>query len=167
VPGVATVDTTGLVTAVGFGSTQIIARAVQDTTKRDSAQVTVALLEYGIWIARVMKAGTNNPVSTGNVSGQIDVVADLQRPPGFVLRRIEFLMDYRPLDGTGGRPNCTHTFTSGNSAIEVDDAAEEIVCSLNAAVFPNGNHVLSVRAVLPNGNVVASSGLQLTFNNPN
>jgi hypothetical protein len=174
---VATVSPSGLVTAVGVGQTQIIAQSVADTTKRAAAAVNVVSIGPTITIARVTQGGTNMPVNTSNVRGQIDVIADFQRQSAPTVSRVEFLLDNQVLDGQSGRPNCTQTFSSGGSADnEVDEDAEEIVCSINTAAFveatgapafPNGSHTVSARAVQTSGNTVATSNMALTFNNPN
>jgi Big-like domain-containing protein len=177
VTAVASVSGSGLVTAVAAGSTQIVATSVADPTQRAAAAVTVGSPPAPtITIAAVNQGGTNVPVTTGNVRGQIDVIADLQRPTGTSVSRVEFLVDGALLDGTAGRPNCTQTFTSGGSAdLEVNEAAEQIICSINTAgfveatgapAFVNGNHTVSARAVHGGGQVSANSQA-LTFNNPN
>jgi Big-like domain-containing protein len=178
VPAVATVSTSGLVTAVAAGGTQIIAIAQADTTKRDAAAVNVTQPNAPtVTIVAVRVGGSNTQVTPGNVRDQIDVVADLQRPGGAAVSRMEFLLDAVLLDGQAGRPNCTQTFTSGGSAdLEVNEAAEQIICSINTAAFvetsgapafANGNHSITARAVQPSGNAVTATTEQLTFNNPN
>jgi Big-like domain-containing protein len=178
VQAVATVNGNGLVTAVAVGSTQIIAKSVADPTKSAAAVVSVGSgPQVTISIASVNQGGTNVPVTTGNVRGQIDVTADLQRPNGAAVSKVEFLVDGALLDGNGGRPSCTVTFTSGGSAdLEVAEAAEPITCSINTAgfveatgvpAFVNGNHTITARAVLPSGGPVSANSQQLTFNNPN
>jgi Big-like domain-containing protein len=177
VPQVATVSGTGMVTAVAIGTTQIIAIAQQDTTKRAAAQVNVVpRLGPTLAITRVVRSGTNILVLPANVQGAIDIVADLQTFAN--VQRVEFLLDNLVLDGQAGRPNCVRTVASGGAGdFGTGQQAVEIVCTINTAgyaaasgapTFPNGAHPISVRAVQANGTVVATaSSPALTFNNSN
>jgi hypothetical protein len=78
---VATVDATGKVTGVKVGSATIIAAATADPAVRGAAVVTVVASGGGqpqVIITGITKNGTNQPVPINGVTGQIDVLLDVQ-----------------------------------------------------------------------------------------
>ncbi|MGH7461186.1 MAG: Ig-like domain-containing protein, partial [Longimicrobiales bacterium] len=170
----ATVSATGLVTAVAAGTAVITAVSQADATARDAAVINVVVpippAPPTIVITSVTQGGTNQPVNTQNVNGQIDVTAELTVPTGATVQRVEFLLDNAVL------ANCTQTFTSGGSTDEeIDQSQIPLVCSINTAdfnaatgvpAFPNGPHTISARVISPSGTVTASTSHQLIFNNP-
>jgi hypothetical protein len=170
----ATVSATGLVTAVAPGTAVISAVSQVRATARDAAVINVVtppvIPPPTIVITSITTGNTNTPVNTQNVSGQIDVTAELTVPTGAQVQRVEFLLDNNVL------PNCTQTFTSGGSAdIETDQSMVPLICSINTAdfnattgapAFPNGPHQVSARVVSPAGTVTASTSQALVFNNP-
>ncbi|MGH7470338.1 MAG: Ig-like domain-containing protein [Longimicrobiales bacterium] len=172
----ATVNATGLVTAVSVGTAVITAVSQADATARDASVINVIAAPVvpppSIVITSITTGNTNTPVNPQNVVGQIDITAELNVPPGAQVQRVEFLLD------NVVQANCTQTFTSTGSEDDLDAAQVPIICSLNTAAHDtitgavpaanlNGTHTISVRVVQPNGNVVAGSSQPLVFNNQN
>lgn len=171
---IANVSATGLVTAVAIGTAVISAVSTADARARDASVINVIAAPVvptpSIVITSITTGTTNTPVNTQNVTGQIDITAELNVPQGAVVQRVEFLMD------NGVLANCTQTFTAGGSAdIDPDQAMVPIICSVDTALFnaatgvptfPNGPHTISARVVNPAGTVTASSSQNLAFNNP-
>jgi Big-like domain-containing protein len=169
--GIASVNAVGLVTGVAVGHANITAIAQEDTTKRAVAAVTVieAPSNVAITIESIVQTGTPNPVNASHVVGNIAVTANLNVRAGGVADRVEFLVDSVAI------PSCTRSFT-GTGAIDVFGTRVPIVCDLNtadhdpatgAAMYANGNHVLTARVLLPNNRVGAIASQNLVFANPN
>jgi trimeric autotransporter adhesin len=174
-PAVATVNaTTGVVTAVAQGITVITATAAADANAKDASTITVnpPAAPPTVSIARITQGGLQTPVNPNNVSGQIDVVLNVNVPTAGSVQRVETLID--------GTVVCSQAF-SGTGSIDIDDeanAAEEIVCPIFtntfnattgavAAINQNGPHTLSARLVQANGNIVATPSTPLIYNNQN
>jgi hypothetical protein len=165
---IATVDARGLVTGRAAGAALILAVSQADSSARDVAAVRVmSMVDFPIVIRRITVANTNTPVPVYNVSGQIDVTAELNVPQSYPIQRVEFLLDNFVL------PNCTQTL-QGSPSLEGAVAARQIVCSINTAevnastdmlVFPNATYSLSARIVRLDGSLVSTRGYDLYFNN--
>src|SRR6266571_352464 len=74
---VATVDQNGLVTAIGGGSTSVIATSITNSAVKAAAAITVGSILPGLAIS-IYQDG--KPADLSNISGRIDVVVGL--PPG-------------------------------------------------------------------------------------
>lgn len=172
-PTVATVNATGLVTAVAAGITTITATATADTNAKDASVITVGGgAAPTISIKSITTFATTTPVNINNTFGQIDITLNLDIPEGTRISRVETLVD--------GNVVCTQTFTTtgadvGLSADELN-ALQEIICSVNTAAFnattgavtfANGPHTITARVIGPQGTVAASTSTNLVFNNTN
>ena len=178
---VATVDGSGVVTAVGAGVTTITARSTADTNAADASAVTVTpegtdAPPPTISIQSITTGSLNTPVNINNVFGQIDVTLNLDAAPGSSISSIETLID--------GDVVCSQDFTSAEAALAIAASNElgaeaqpvEIVCSINTAAFDattgevtfdNGPRTLQARVVGPDGTITASTSTDLVFNNIN
>ena len=172
--GVASVDGTGLVTAVSAGVASITATSTADPNQKASVTITVsALVNAAISVQNITVTGTpGNTVNVNNVAGSIDV--NLNVVPGDqVVQRVEVLID--------GNVACTQNLSGAQAAVsaEADVAAAEgviVSCQVNTAVFNtttgvptylNGSHTLAARAIIVGGSQVATPSTPLIFNNAN
>jgi hypothetical protein len=169
---VASVDGTGLVTAVKAGVASITATSTADATQKASVTITVAaLVNAAISIQNITVTGTpGNTVNVNNVAGSIDV--NLNVVPGDqVVQRVEVLLD--------GNVACTQNLSGAQAAVSAEADVEGVdavivSCQINTAAFStatgvasyfNGSHTLSARAVLVGGSQVATPSTPLVFNN--
>ena len=181
---VATVDASGVVTAVANGVSTITATATADANARDAAAVTVTpgSAPPSLSIKSITTFSTTIPVALNNVFGQIDVTLNLEAPPG---SQISTLNTY-VVNGSEETLMCTQTFTSAAAEALAGDEAQdeaEVICSIptNAftgeagvdpeatVTFENGpGYTIKAEIVGPQGTITAStqSGL-MTFNNTN
>jgi hypothetical protein len=172
--GVATVDNTGKVTAVANGSAIITAASTVDPTVTGTSAITVRPIQLAqISIQAVTKGGTTQPVNFNNVTGQIDVVLNVD-PGEERVTKVDVLLD--------GVSACTRNLSASESeALRVAAAFEEveavdIVCSINTADFNtttgavkflNGAHVLSASATIagPPARTITATDQAITLNN--
>src|SRR5688572_30390937 len=97
---VATVNATGLVTAVAPGIAVIQAVSTQRPTARDGSTITVVRRDTTIAAAPSISiksittnvGGITQPVNLQNVQGQIDVTLNLDIPTGVAVSRVETLV---------------------------------------------------------------------------
>jgi hypothetical protein len=174
--------TSATVTAAAVGQATVTATSAANPAIRGSATVNVTSgggttpTPPSIVISRVTQGGTNFPVITNNVMGQIDVVATLDVPTGVAIDSITFDLD----NGAIPIPNCKQTFSAtGSVDLGVNAAAPvDVVCSINTAEvvndtlgvarFLNGPHTVRARIFRPGGaTTVAAVSQTLQFNNPN
>jgi hypothetical protein len=172
---VATVSAAGLVTAVGSGTATIIAAAAADPDVRAGVGVTVRpdapTEQASVTIQGVTVGGTTQPVNPGNVTGQVDVLLNVQRGPA---QRLEVLLGDQVVEA------CTQVFGAANEPLTADGLSLQpttIVCSINTAafdvvdgqgvpLFPNAAHQLRARLVAADGSTLDSAtGPTLTFQN--
>jgi hypothetical protein len=148
--GVATVDNTGKITAVANGTATITAASTVDPSVVGTLALTVRPIQLAqISIQAVTKGGTTQPVNFNNVTGQIDVVLNVD-PGEERVTKVDVNFD--------GVSACTRNLSASESdALRIAAAFEEvaavdIVCSINTADFAtatgavkflNGSHVLS------------------------
>ena len=175
--GVASVDGTGLVTAVSAGVASITATSTADPNQKASVTITVsALVNAAISVQNITVTGTpGNTVNVNNVAGSIDV--NLNVVPGDqVVQRVEVL-----IEPGGPAVDCTQNLSGAQAAVsaEADVAAAEgviVSCQINTAAFNtttgapdylNGSHTLSARAIIVGGQQVATPSTPLIFNNAN
>jgi Big-like domain-containing protein len=171
---IATVDQNGVVTGVKAGNTSVIATSTADNNVKGAASITVgAVTAPTVSIASINHTvpGTGSvPVDQSNVSGQIDVLVNLDAGDQKV-SSISLIMSCNGKDTTVQ----TQTISSGDVApIGADEAASTVPFSFNtgafnpatgAVAFQNGVCTIKASAVTSSGTVVASSGEQLTLNN--
>jgi hypothetical protein len=175
---VATVDAQGVVTAVAPGTATVIAAAAADPNVRAGVGVTVRDAippgpDASVTIAGVTQGGTTTPVNPAAVTGQIDVMLNVERGNA---QRLEVLLGDRVVDA------CTQVFGAANepqpiTAEGLSLQATTIVCSINTAafdvvdgqgvpLFPNAAHQLRARLVAADGSTLdAATGPTLTFQN--
>jgi len=172
--GIATVDATGKVTAVSNGSAVITAASTVDPTVSGTAAITVRPIQLAqISIQAVTKGGTTQPVNFNNVTGQIDVVLNVDPGEERVTK-----VDVN-LDGTSA---CTRNLSASESeALRTAAAFEnveavDIVCSINTAQFNattgavkflNGAHTLSASGSIagPPARTITATDQAITLNN--
>jgi hypothetical protein len=170
---VATVTAAGVVTAVAPGSATITATSTVATTVSGAAVVTVRQpTPATISVQNITLSGTNNvTANVNNIAGSIDVNMNVD-PGEQVVQRVEVLID--------GTVACSQNLSGAQSeamriAAAFDDIEDVIVsCQVNTAAFSsetgvanffNGNHTLSVRAVIAGGSDIATPSTPLVFNN--
>jgi hypothetical protein len=167
---VATVSTSGLVTAVGVGNATISAVSTGDPRGRDAIEVTVTDDDGGeggpstVTIQSVTQGGTVFPVQINNVQGQIDITANVDIPVGSS-GTLEFLVDNVIV--------CQQEFTNGTGAegVNASQVPVPVVCSVNTGQYdstavstpgPNGEiNVVNLAA----GDSITISGAVPTFLN--
>jgi hypothetical protein len=172
--GVATVDNAGKVTAVSNGSAIITAASTVDPTVTGTAAITVRPIQLAqISIQAVTKGGTTQPVNFNNVTGQIDVVLNVD-PGEERVTKVDVNLD--------GQSACTRNLSASESeALRMAAAFEnveavDIVCSINTAdfdqatgavKFANGAHVLSASATIagPPARTITATNQAITLNN--
>ena len=163
---VATVSTTGLATGVAPGTAVISAISAADTTRRQTATLTVNPRppEASVSIASVTTAA-GAPVNPAAVAGLINVLVNLSAVPENQVQRAAIIID--------GVEICTQVFTP---VLGTTQSVATINCPVNTAalnaqgqpVFPNGPHILRAVAFRTNGDTAATATFPtLTFANPN
>lgn len=170
---VASVNASGMVTAVAPGIATITATSTVDASAAAAASVRVeedpSNAPISISIQSVTTGATNVPVNTQNVFGQIDVTLNVDAPVGANFT-VETLID--------GIVVCSQSVTAGAADVaasaEEEQAQQEIICSIPTQAFDaetgettwqNGPHALTARVIRANGEVVATPSTQLIFNN--
>ncbi|HEX9562569.1 MAG TPA: Ig-like domain-containing protein, partial [Gemmatimonadaceae bacterium] len=152
---VASVDNTGLVTAISQGTTTITATYVSDPRATFDVAVTVGPpVAPTITIQSITQSGTGLPVALNNVSGSIDVSLGLQANGNMITGTSLFLDSVQVVTQAGAA-----TLLTLNTAATHPGGA---------LVHCNGPHQLDARVFYtggPPGGVVSNS-LALTFNNP-
>jgi hypothetical protein len=172
---VATVDAaTGKITAVANGTATITAKSTVDPTVSGSMALTVRPIQLAqISIKSVTQGGTNTPVNFNNVTGQIDVVLNVD-PGEERVTKVDVNFD--------GTSACTRNLSASESdALRLAGAFEnveavDIVCSINTAdfstttgavKFTNGAHVLAASATIagPPARTITATDQAITLNN--
>jgi len=172
---VASVDGTGLVTAVKGGVASITATATADVSRKATVTITVAAVANAtISVQNITKTGTAGvTVDNNNVVGSIDV--NLNVVPGDqVVQRVEVI-----IDNNTTTPACTQSLGGAQAAVSAEADVEGldgviVSCQVNTAAFnstsgvanfANGSHTLSARAIITGGTQVATPSTSLIFNN--
>lgn len=160
-PLVATVDTTGLITAVGPGSATIIARAADDTSATGVVRVLVLLpTSVPIAIGRMTNVGSGQPVDVADLSGAIDVsvrgYAEAMRGA-----RLEIVVDDSVVATASVLPDSVEGPTTMR-AVRLDTDARVSGTSL----LCNGTHVLWARVVGAWFGPIETPRLTVTIRNP-
>jgi hypothetical protein len=144
--------TTGEVTAVGGGTTNIVATSVADTTLRAAAAIAVGSTLLGPYTSTISQDGKAAVLS--NISGTLDVVVSL--PGGLPTYSTVGL-----LLSCGGTDTVVATQT-----VTTTVSAQSIPLSFNTAAYKNGPCTLKVKATTSNEVIVFSSATPITLNNP-
>ena len=149
---VATVDARGVVTAIGGGTTTIVATSVADPSVKGAATITVGSILLGPYISAISQDG--KPAVLSNVSGTLDVVVNL---PGGLPTYSTLAL----LLSCGGTDTVVATQTVATTV-----SAQSITLTFNTAAYKNGLCTLKVKATTSTGAIVASSAVPITLNNP-
>jgi len=173
---VATVDaTSGLVTAVGGGTTSIIAASSANPSIKGASAITVgAVVQPTVEISTINQTvGSGSvPATLSNIAGQLDVTLNVD-PGTQKLSKVNLIMNC----GGADTVVATQSVASADVApLSAEDAAAPITLSFNTAAFNAANGVvafhngacsLKASAVTTTGTIVASSGTPITLNNNN
>jgi hypothetical protein len=173
---VATVDaTSGLVTAIGGGTTSIIAASAANPSVKGAAVVTVgAVIQPTVTISTINQttAAGSVPATLSNISGQLDVTLNVD-PGTQKLSTVALLMNC----GGADTVVASQTLATANvAALSPEESTAPITLSFNTAAFnaasgvvafKNGACTLKGRTTTTSGTIVASSGTPLTLNNLN
>ncbi len=174
-PSVATVSATGLVTARAQGSARITARSVADSNMATVISVTVrAPTATRVSLHSITSRGTGVPVDLQNVTGQADVLVNVEPGEG-VLERIDLVVRNNSRDTVVASQ--TFGVSQALAANIANGAASTLVLSFRTdaydpvtgkAAFRNGASSIKVVAVsTSNGSASqeASSGVVAYLNN--
>ena len=176
---VASVDQTGLVTAVAAGNASIVATSKANTQVSGAASVTVAAVVHAsVTIGQINQTTcvvgggcASVPAQLGNVANQLDVTLNVD-PGTEKVSEVDLLMNCGGADTLVGK----QTFASADVAPVVDDASSPVTISFNTAAFSpttgavafkNGVCTLKAKAITTTGTQSAVSSTQLTLNNAN
>ncbi len=154
-PAVASVDSNGVVSGIANGTTTITATSLADSRFSGSCVVTLAGLRGTITIAEIEDDG--GPADLANVSGNIDVIVNMDNGATTVLR-VEAL-----LSGEKG-DTAVASYSPGSSTGQASGGVTRL--SFNTIGLKNGPYLLKVRTTLLGGSVVVSASVQLTVKNP-
>lgn len=176
---VATVTAAGVVSGVAAGRAVITAVSTADPRARDASVINVIVppppppaVAPTINIASITQGGTQFPVNTSNVNGQVDVTVNADIPVGSNVTSLRVSL----VTSAGAATEvCRQTFT-GTGELEVNGQVPvQIVCSINTADFdaatgaprfPNGSYTIRAELLNATGGVAASATSQtLTLNN--
>lgn len=152
---VAWVDSNGVVSSVGGGVTTITATSIADPRFSGSCAVAVSLPFGTVTIAAINDDG--RPADLSNVSGNVEVIANVDNQATTVLR-VEVL-----LTGEKG-DTAVASYAPGTSPPQASPGPTAL--SFNTLGLKNGTYALKVRVILQNGTTVVSSSVQLTIKNP-
>jgi hypothetical protein len=174
---VATVDATGLVTAVSGGTTSITAKSKADPTVSGSASVTVqAVVVATVTIGQINQtvcapgggSCSSVPAVLTNVANQLDVTLNVDQGTQKVTQ-VQLLMN------CGGTDTVVQTQSFAIAPPGgADAAAAPVTLSFNTAAFnastgavsfKNGTCTLKAKAITSTGTQSAVSSTQLTLNN--
>jgi len=171
---IASVDASGLVTAVAAGTTTIVAKSVADPAVQGSALITVAQgAPATVTISNVnttrcdINGGcTSVPANLGSVAGQIDVTLNVD-PGNARLLGVDLIMN---CTGAGNSSTDTvvvsQTLATANVAPEASEASAPVTLSFNTATFNtttgapafrNGACTIKACARTSAGNTVSTS----------
>jgi Bacterial surface proteins containing Ig-like domains len=147
---VALVDPNGVVTAVGGGTTNIVATSAADSSVKGTVPITVGSVGPDLIITNIKHDGVD--VNLSNVVGQIDVGVALNFGTQ-TITKVDLLMTCAGVDTVVA----VQTLATPTSSLTL---------SFNTAAYKNGPCGLKVRATKSTGVIVASSAVPITLNNP-
>jgi len=174
---VATVDQTGLVTAVAGGNASILAKSKADPNVSGAASVTVAAeVAATVTIGNIMQTTcdvfggcTSVPATLTNVANQLDVTVNLD-PGTQKVSEVDLIMNCGGADTIVAK----QTLSTADVAPLSEDASAPLQFSFNTAAFnpttgavafKNGSCTLKAKAITTTGTQVASTTENLTLNN--
>ncbi|MEO6447479.1 MAG: Ig-like domain-containing protein, partial [Gemmatimonadaceae bacterium] len=159
---VATVSSTGLVTAVGNG-TAIITTTASTSTNSLSATTTINIASASVSISTITAGGLSMPVNLANVAGQIEVTLNIAAG-NQTLDSVRVML--------GNQPAATQVFTvngapSAPVTLSINTAAYTINADSTAtASFLNGTTGVSAQLFTQgSAGPTASNTINLTLNN--
>lgn len=158
---VATVDSTGLITAVGPGFATIIARAADDIGATGTVRVLVLLpMSTSIVIGRLTHAGSGQSVDVADLSGAIDVSV---RGYTEAMRggRLEIIVDDHVVATASVLPDSAEGLTTMR-AVRLDTDARVS----GTSVLCNGTHALWARATGEWFGPIETPRIAVTIRNP-
>lgn len=176
---IATVDATGLVTAVSGGNATIIAKSKADPNVSGAAAVSVAanvpasvtLGQINQTVCDVFGGCTSVPATLNNVANQLDVTLNVD-PGTQTLAGVDLIMNCGGADTVVASQNLASAATA---PIAAEDANAPVTLSFNTAAFTasngsvafkNGNCTLKAKARLVGGTSTNSANtVALTLNN--
>jgi hypothetical protein len=175
---VATVDGTGLVTAVNGGTATVVAKSVADPTVSGAAVVqvaanvpaTVTIGQINQTVCVVGGGCTSVPATLSNVANQLDVTLNVDAGTQ-TLAGVDLIMNCGGADTVVASQNLGST---DKAPIAAEDASAPVTLSFNTAAFnatngqvafKNGACTLKARARTAAGTQTASSSTSLTLNN--
>jgi Big-like domain-containing protein len=184
-PTIASVDNTGLVTALAGGTASIIATSVANTAISGAAVVTVAasvpatvtIGQINQTVCTAANSCTSVPATLSNVANQLDVTLNVD-PGTQTISEVDLVMNCTGA-GNSGQDTVVarQTLGSGDVApLAVEAASSPVTLSFNTAAFNattgvvafrNGQCTLKAKALTSGGTQVASGSQQLTLNNIN
>ena len=174
---VATVDQTGLVTAVASGNASIVAKSTAAPDVSGAASVTVAeVVQASVTLGNIMQTVcsptgvcSSIPATLTNVAGQLDVTVNLDQGTQKV-SKVDLIMTCNGKDTVVA----TQTLSTADVAPLTEDAAAPLQFSFNTAAFnpatgavafKNGTCTLKAAATTTQGQQVASTTENITLNN--
>ena len=141
---VATVSTTGLVTAITVGSARITARSVADTNVSTIVSVTVRpATATRVSLQTLTSRGTGNPIDLQNVVGQVDALLNVEQGEG-LLERVDLVVRNNNRDTVVA----SQSFTAAQAALIASASrlrASAAGSSSTAAASTSSTIVLSFR----------------------
>ncbi|HEX8944117.1 MAG TPA: Ig-like domain-containing protein, partial [Gemmatimonadaceae bacterium] len=172
---VATVDANGNVTAVGGGTTSIVATSSANSNVKGAAAITVgAVVQPTVTISTINQttAAGSVPATLSNVAGQLDVTLNVDAGTQ-KLSKVDLIMNC----GGADTVVATQSIASGDVApLAAEASSSPVTLSFNtgafnatngSVAFKNGACTLKGRATTTTGVIVASSGTAITLNNTN
>ena len=174
---VATVDATGLVTAVAGGNATIIAKSKADANVSGAAAVTVAaVVNASLTVGQINQtvcvvggACTSIPANLSNVAGQLDVTLNVD-PGTQTVSGVDLIMNC----GGADTVVATQNLGSADKAPVAEESTAPVTLSFNTAAFnstsgavafKNGACTIKGRVRTTAGTQTASSTTSLTLNN--
>lgn len=180
---VASVSSTGLVTALQPGTATIQAQSQAVASAKAAVSIQVADTTTGgggvigqpsITIGSITQGGTTFPVNLGNVAGTVDVTMNVDIPTGVKATALQLSVKNLATGATTVVPCQTFSATgSSDASVEGAQAPQTVICSVptnqvganGVPTFANGQYTIT--AQLLNGNTVIASAVTQTmvFNN--
>lgn len=157
-PAVASVDSNGVVSALAGGVSTITATSLADSRFSGSCAVVVTM-GSPITIAGINDDG--RPADLTNLSGNIDVIVNVDNSSNLVLR-VDAVLTGEKGDTTVASYSPSGSTTPAIARLSVAPTT----LSFNTLGLKNGQYSLRVRATLQNGAIDASSLVALTIKNP-
>jgi hypothetical protein len=156
---VATIDANGIVTAIGGGTTTIVATSVAHPTVQGAAAITVFSFFLYPTISAINQDG--KPADLSNISGRIDVNVDLSAPTESI-PKVELLLSCEGRDTVVATQDAPGTSVVG----PLERSTTLVALSFNTAGFKNGPCVVKAQLTTTTGTIVRSAGVPITLNNP-